>query len=313
MLGGIILLVSLISWFGKANLQKAVFIGALFGLAMASQMQTVNKYRLNWDIQRNFYWQMDWRIPALKPGTTLLAPMMPFNLVAEYSVAFAFNTIYAPQQNTTDVSYWFFSAYRYIGGVIPALQPGLPITYKLRTINVNGSTSQSLVIDHRFQQACARVMGPQDNLSPMLSSNDVALLGISNLDQVIYDPQTPIQPPADIFGPEPQHTWCYYYQKADLASQFEDWPAVVKLGDEANQQGYTAILGTEWIPFIKGYAHSGDWSTAVNLTQQATELTGELSPYLCSVWQTIDQTTGASPEKDQAFVKMNKLLACSPQ
>jgi len=35
--------------------------------------------------------------------------------------------------------------------------------------------------------------------------------------------------PEDIFGKEPPHTWCYYYEKAELARQAGDWEQVAKL------------------------------------------------------------------------------------
>ena len=174
---------------------------------MSSQMQTVNKYHLNWDLQRSYYWQMVWRMPALKPGTVVVSSQMPFSLVAEYSVAFADNIIYDAQTpTTTNVSYWFFSAFRHIGGSIPSLTTGQPIAYQLRSIDVSSSTSQTVVVDWSFQTSCVRVLGPDDALTPGLSSDEVDLLKISNLNQIVTDPSRAVILPADVFGSEPEHS-----------------------------------------------------------------------------------------------------------
>jgi hypothetical protein len=312
MAGAIILLVSLVSWLSKGKLQRMILLGVIFGLAMSSQMQTVNKYRLDWDLQRSYYWQMVWRMPALKPGTVVISSSIPFSLAAEYSVAFTDNIIYdASTPATTDVRYWFFSAFRHIGNSIPSLTTGQPIDYQLRSINVSSSTSQTVVIDWSPQKSCVRVLGPDDVLTPGLTADEVDLLNISNLNQIITDPNQAVTLPPDIFGAEPEHTWCYYYEKADLASQTGDWAQVVQLSQQAEQQGYTATAGVEWIPFIKGYAYTGNWNKALELTTTASTDGSNPAPYLCSVWQAIDQTAPASPAKDQVFQTVSQQLACS--
>ncbi|HTX78967.1 MAG TPA: hypothetical protein VMC62_04830 [Longilinea sp.] len=312
MFGAIIMLVSLVSWLGKGKLQKMVLLGVIFGLAMSAQMQTVNKYRLNWDIQRSYYWQLAWRMPSLKPGTVLVSSQIPFSLVAEYSVAFADNIIYdAPAPTPVNVPYWFFSAFRHVGTSIPSLTDGMPIDYQLRSIDVASSTSQAVVVDWSTQASCVRVLGPDDTLTPGLSSDEIDLLTISNLNQIVTDPAQPVTLPADIFGAEPEHTWCYYYEKADLASQIGNWTQVVQLYQEAEQRGYTVNDAVELIPFIEGYAHTGDWDKALELTTTAGADASEPAPYLCSIWQTIDRTTPTSSEKLQVIQAVNQQLSCS--
>jgi hypothetical protein len=60
------------------------------------------------------------------------------------------------------------------------------------------------------------------------------------------------------FGSEPPHEWCYYYQKADLARQQNDWQTVAELGDEAQKLGLHPNDQIEWMPFLQAYAWIDD-------------------------------------------------------
>jgi hypothetical protein len=70
--------------------------------------------------------------------------------------------------------------------------------------------------------------------------------------------EPPHTPPEIVFGPEPEHGWCYYYQKADLARQRGDWAEVIRLGDQASAQGLAPGDRIEWMPFLQAYAQVGD-------------------------------------------------------
>ena len=55
----------------------------------------------------------------------------------------------------------------------------------------------------------------------------------------------------EIFGAEPPHTWCYYFEKADLARQLQDWQSVLQLEKQAREHGFTPKFGPEYVPFIE--------------------------------------------------------------
>jgi len=76
------------------------------------------------------------------------------------------------------------------------------------------------------------------------------------------------QLPQVIFGKELDHTWCYYYEKAELARQQGDWALVAQLGDEAQRLSYVPEESLEWIPFIEGYLRSGDIEKAEEISDQ---------------------------------------------
>ena len=65
-------------------------------------------------------------------------------------------------------------------------------------------------------------------------------------------------PPEAIFGSEPQHGWCYYYEKADLAAQQGDWKTVASLGEKALSLGFYPSDSVEWMPFLQAYVKLDD-------------------------------------------------------
>ena len=52
---------------------------------------------------------------------------------------------------------------------------------------------------------------------------------------------------------EPEHGWCYYYEKMSLARQQGAWPEVARLADEAQQLGLRPRDRSEWIPALEAY------------------------------------------------------------
>jgi len=96
------------------------------------------------------------------------------------------------------------------------------------------------------------------------------------LDQILRENSDTRVSPEEIFGPEPEHDWCYFYQKAELARQYGDWETIVELGDQVEKNGFTPAVGMEYEPFIEGYAHQGKWETAYLLTKKANDLTNNM-------------------------------------
>ncbi|HZW03334.1 MAG TPA: hypothetical protein VFF68_05380, partial [Anaerolineaceae bacterium] len=63
------------------------------------------------------------------------------------------------------------------------------------------------------------------------------------------------QVPEQIFGPEPEHGWCYYYQKASLARQTGDWQQIASLASEAAERELSPGNPVEWLPFYEAYVN----------------------------------------------------------
>ena len=71
--------------------------------------------------------------------------------------------------------------------------------------------------------------------------------------------------PDVLSGAEPPHTWCYYFQRAQLAVQMGDYKQAARLGDQVQKLGLTPARKYQWLPFLVGYAEAGDLSKARKL------------------------------------------------
>jgi hypothetical protein len=132
-------------------------------------------------------------------------------------------------------------------------------------------------------------------------------LHLSHVDQIVIGGES--VPPA-ILGDEPPHDWCYYYEKADLARQAQDWQAVVDLGQAAEAECLTpaAGFGGEYLPFIEGYAHAGDWDRAQRLSETAAQDAGS---GLCRLWTRVEQSGQLTTVDVDRIRTLKNELGCS--
>ena len=131
---------------------------------------------------------------------------------------------------------------------------------------------------------------------------------ISDLNLIVNEPRAkmPI-----VYGPEPEHDFCYYFQKADLARQFGDWDSVVKYGESALSLNNHPYNPAEQFVFIEGYAHVGEWELALELSNKAYEVSPEIvGRMLCRLWRRIGEETTSSLERSAALEKIQNMFAC---
>lgn len=287
MFGVVMLILGLAGWFSQKTSRRAVFLSIFLALGVAFQVQNTAKYKLNWDAQKDYFNQFLWRIPSIKEGTAVLGNKVPYGLSAEYSAGFALNTIYSSSNlpdGTGKLPLWFYSAITDRGGSIPDYVPEIPLKFELRQLKYEGSTSNGIAVYYKYGESCLRVMTPADQKFPNLNDNERELLAISHPDRIIFDDATATLP-ENLFGSELPHTWCYFFQKADLARSQAHWKDVIALYDEAEKAGYTPKNGTEYVPLVQALAHTSSWDKAFERTQQGLQLTGSAKGYFCNVWE----------------------------
>jgi hypothetical protein len=118
--------------------------------------------------------------------------------------------------------------------------------------------------------------------------------------------------PALPFLSEPEHGWCYYYTKAELARQRQDWDQVNKLFAEAASLGFQAGDPFEWLVFIEGQAISGDIQSAIELSRQTFQSEQRTRRGLCQLWKRVHESNPLSSEDKTRVDEIMKQFQCAP-
>lgn len=103
---------------------------------------------------------------------------------------------------------------------------------------------------------CLKILDTEfsnSGILPNLTQLETDGIPLSNLTQIIFDPKVARQPPRELFSNEPEHDWCYFFEKADLARQMRDWQTIDNLGSETIKLNLMPRNPSEWLPFIEAY------------------------------------------------------------
>jgi hypothetical protein len=221
------------------------------------------------------------------------------------------NWIYAPDNHTSRVDYVFFYPTNRLGGALTSLEPNQPVTYDYLAGQFTGNTSQ-VVAFYYAPPKCLRLLDPEIDPDNRLIPDETYLRDAAKLSSTrpILDQVIARMP--EIYYPEPVYTWCYYFEKADLARQLKDWNQVVKLGDKAFGLDDYPNDPVERFVFIEGYAHDGQWDKAMELTMVSYKVSKDyVEPLLCKLWNRIERDVSESPEKRPALTEIRIKLSCS--
>lgn len=290
---------------------KLALAAVLVGFGVGAQFQYGSALRRDWNTQKTLFWQMSWRMPGLQPGTTLLINDLPVQYYSDNSLTAPLNWLYAPENHSAEMSYMLYYPSIRTGSGLPALRAGLSIHQNYLAGSFEGSTSQVVTVIFS-PPGCLRVLDARvETQNAMLSPLMRESAALSNPAEILTAPQHPARPPAALFDPEPAHGWCYYYEKADLARQAGDWAQVTALGGQAFDLDDYPNDPAERMPFIEGYAHTGDWQRALQLSDDSAQVSPLVRPALCALWQRIAADTPASDAQRAAVQQASGSLGCA--
>lgn len=265
------------------NSRRTVILSILIGMSTAYQFTIANTFRRDWANQQDFFQQMAWRMPGLKENTAILSYELPLKYAADLQLTAGLNWLYAPDLNSRELPY----ALLYLKTrFAPAeLRVNNPIQINYRTVNFNGSTSNSVVI-YKEADGCLRVLDPVYGSAETVPGASFYLtdaIPLSNPDQIIADASEPGLEETP-FGKNAGNAWCYFYTKAELARQQEDWTQVIQLYKEAQKSELNPALPVENLIFIEAFALTGDMDAAIKLTERTIKGQPTLCPALDTLW-----------------------------
>jgi len=263
-IGGVVMFVVGIIFMFQYQFRKWILI-ALIGISISTQALNADYWAQLWDYQREAWWQLTWRAPDIKDDTMLMVYFPDgYRMQQDYEVWGPVNLIY-----------------RTSPAKIPAIQSEVLNTetaYDVLRGNVRSDLNRDIRLNRDFNNlllislpssiSCIHVI---DGTMPVFSESESYLVQqvaeYSHVDRIVPSGQAPV-PSSSIFGVEPEHDWCYYYQKAALARQLGDWDEVGRLFDKTRSLDLDTDDAAEFIPFIEGLVNLGRYEDAGDLYRE---------------------------------------------
>ena len=317
MLGGSLFITGLIELLIRNTQIKTYVFAFLIALGIGQQFFNANIFRRDWAKQQEIYWQLAWRIPAMKPNTALLTDQMPIDYETDLSFTAPINWMYAPNykrsgpvDRKSNLPYALFYTEKRLGGAaMPSLEPNTEISLPIRRVSFQGSTSQALVI-YMPQNGCLRVLDPARGDAFAYGKQSrflVEAIPLSDLSNIVVDHNQTAKLP---FLTEPEHTWCYYFAKAELARQQGDWNQVVDLIDEAISLGFEPEDLFEWLTYIEAQALTGNIQAAEKLSSDILEQDQGIQRGVCETWKRV-QVAGKGSETETRVDQILSTFECA--
>jgi hypothetical protein len=302
--------IGFLEWLSPRNTAKLTVICLLIGIAIHTNLYTAKAYQQSWEKQRTFYWQLFWRAPHIQPGTAFIANGEIFSYVGLYSTSMGISLLYPPVEQPKDVPYWFFSYWERLYRFPNEIVAGTLLEDDLRNYRFQGDSKDAILLDFSPElKRCLQIISLRDEDQPDLPDSMRRLLSVSNLSQIERETLDGWTPPSSIFGAEPDHTWCYYYEKAELAYQYEDWPEIIRLMNEARAQELTASDMREYLPLLEAYLQTGEIEPARTLSLRMVRLSKNIDDRVCTRWVDASQASTDSA-LDSAFEQLREKVNC---
>jgi len=321
--GAALIITALIDILVKTPRTRWLLLSALLGLLVGWQLRSTNDFRWAWDKQVNFYRQLYLRAPALEPGTALLSEEEFVSFMGNYSTSYGINLIYAPKKtknpDAREADTWLFTYADFSSNVDEYLD-GTPFSIGTDTdtpragVTFQGDKMGSVAILFEPERGqCLWIMRPEYATSKTLSQTTRLLSRISYVDRIQQAPPNPDSFLLKYLYPKQEQDWCFYYEQADLAYQYEEWGQVVQLWEAATQAGKQPENGFEYLPFIEAFAYRGDWESAKRMTRASQKTMQGIDPLLCDIWSKLENDTAASPERETAVSSVKEDLRCGQE
>ena len=305
-----LLFVGFLEWLTPRTRAKITVICLLAGVAVHANLHNAKAFQDSWEKQRTFYWHLFWRAPYIPPGTAFISSGEIFPFVGLYSTSMGISMLYPPVEQPTHVPYWFFSYAERLYRFPKELLSGTTLEEGLRNYSFRGNSRDAILLEFTPElDKCLQLVSPRDIDDRDLTSSIKALIPISNLSRIQREPLAGWTPPGSIFGEEPEHTWCYYFEKADLAHQYGDWQEVIRLMDEAKEQGFAPTEMKEFLPLLNAYLQTGDVESALTLSLDMKKLSDTVDDRICRMWLGATQVD-QDAEFTSAYEKVRERLSC---
>lgn len=263
-IGVILLIVGLLFYKASKSIRNWVIVLLVF-LSVTSNLMNGYWHKVMWDKQRDLWWQLYWRAPNIQNHVMLILDFPPItqnipfkdiiNKVKWYRFYWVDYQIWAPGNlffnYSSSPQIHFSGDFLEDKGIVDKIRNQVIESITDRNITYTKDFRNSVIISTPSDTSCLWVLDKEKSELPshaneLLKTN----LAYSDINKLVNS-ESPITPPKEIFGSEPPHDWCYYFQKASLARQTKDWDKLSQLKEEVLERNLKPKDPNEWLPFME--------------------------------------------------------------
>jgi hypothetical protein len=297
--------VSLIALVFKNRIIRSMVLSLLICIAVFFQIQNSYMYRYSWKYQQQFQWQMKWRVPDLEENTALVSDGVIASFMGGWADSSMILEMYGKHKGVKPTPYWYFNVGE--DNYLNVIGTDEPLYIKSKMYEFIADSENVLLITKPEYGKCAWVVDESDIDNPFLETPVFPYIPYQNKSRIILESDHRL--PEDIFGTDYIHDWCYYFEKADLAFDRQDYTEALRLYDELTANGVVYGNPTEFRPFIKSAAYAGEWDKALELTEFANAMFPDrTTDYFENIWTILDRDLPGSEEKSTAVFKAREIL-----
>jgi hypothetical protein len=302
MVGVALLLAGLLAYLPLAWLRNGL-AALLIAAAVGMNLFNANDYRLLAQKNNEMMYEIAWRAPSLKPGTLVITNEQPFSFYYTQSTLKAeLNLIYP--HSAQDQFGWTYARDLAAAKTL-ALNPDEKIEIPGMVKNYSGTISD-IVVFQLDEDGCVRFIDKQSWFIPK-EINEYSLENFSNQSNLISGSDTSVVLDQSLIGSEPEHGFCYYFEKADLALQQKDYAAIGQYYAQVQQKGLHTENGYEWAPFIEGLARNGQWQEALTLSEQVIEANPRYESYPAFICTALGKAATEAKDEQAASSVLDSL------
>ena len=171
-----------------------------------------------------------------------------------------------------------------------------------------------MVVYYYAPPSCLRILDPEqhEEMLDRLPDSYRYFLKLSDTSRVITGGTAATFLQDEIFKEPIEQNWCYYFQKADLARQNEDWETIAAIGDEVLPT-MKAGDASEYLIFVEAYINLDRWEDAESLFQRVYAEDKSMDYTLCKYlhkWIDEDHKPDSGQGVTQLIQAMNS-VGCS--
>jgi hypothetical protein len=306
---GVMALIGLVFLISDLRMRRWV-LAALMAVAVLTNYATGVQALAEEQAIQKFWWQVTWRVPGFAPGTSLMFYYPNISYGEDYEVVLGpANFIYfsEPVDSPSPQEQWVtyrLASLSQTGETLKLIQVGRQaVERNVRSHHFVVDYGNVIVASQPSEAACVHVMDPRWPVYSTADSAEVQLSGPhSAIQNVLTHSSHPPVLPEELFGLEPAHEWCYFYQKADLARQQGDWQSILQLAAKAETLGARPVDPIEWLPFVQAYAYAGEMQKVKEIS---TRINSEpfYKQQTCQALTQMEETGSALPPENRDNIR----------